>query len=136
MTTPIRIQRSRAKGSRLVSPNGLPIICVSRGTRLGNPFIVGQPCGIFADSGEVLIPALSREQCVEFYLNLADGHLIPEMYPTGHDFMRRWRERIKGMSIAEYVRVHHRGHNVACWCGIDDLCHGDVLLTLANSAAP
>ena len=33
---PVRLQRSRC--ARLVSPNGLPIVCVTRGTRWGNPF--------------------------------------------------------------------------------------------------
>lgn len=38
---PVRIQRSRAKGSKLVSPNSLPVVCVTRGTKWGNPFRIG-----------------------------------------------------------------------------------------------
>ena len=26
-----------------------------------------------------------------------------------------------------------RGHNLACWCGLDEPCHVDVLLRLANT---
>lgn len=37
MTTPVRLVRSRVKGSKLTSPNGLPVVCVTRGTRWGNP---------------------------------------------------------------------------------------------------
>jgi hypothetical protein len=36
--TPIVIQRSRRKGSKLVSPDGLPVVCVSRPSVFGNPF--------------------------------------------------------------------------------------------------
>ena len=36
---PVRIQRSRRKGTRLTSPNCLPVVCVTRGTKWGNPFL-------------------------------------------------------------------------------------------------
>lgn len=26
-----------------------------------------------------------------------------------------------------------RGHDLACWCGLDEFCHVDVLLCLANA---
>jgi hypothetical protein len=45
VNTPVRIQRSRKKGSRLTSPNGLPVVCVSRGTKWGNPWKVGVKYG-------------------------------------------------------------------------------------------
>lgn len=35
---PVRLQRSRRKGARLVSPNGLPILHVTRPGKWGNPF--------------------------------------------------------------------------------------------------
>ena len=35
---PVRLQRKRTKGFKLVSPNELPIVYVGRGTRFGNPF--------------------------------------------------------------------------------------------------
>lgn len=41
MSTPVRIQRSRKKGSRLTSPNGLPVVCVTRPGKWGNPFRSG-----------------------------------------------------------------------------------------------
>lgn len=30
------------------------------------------------------------------------------------------------------VKAQLRGKNVACTCGLDELCHGDTLLELAN----
>lgn len=29
-----------------------------------------------------------------------------------------------------------RGKDLACWCGLNDPCHGDVLLYLANREPP
>lgn len=40
---PVRLQRSRC--ARLVSPNGLEIVVVTRGTRWGNPFRLAQGMG-------------------------------------------------------------------------------------------
>jgi len=37
-THPVRLQLSRQKGARLVSPNGLPIVIVDRRSKWGNPF--------------------------------------------------------------------------------------------------
>ena len=37
---PVRLQRSRRKGATLVSPNGLPVVYVGRGSKWGNPFSV------------------------------------------------------------------------------------------------
>lgn len=29
-----------------------------------------------------------------------------------------------------------RGHNLACWCGLDKDCHGDILLEIVNRPLP
>jgi len=31
------------------------------------------------------------------------------------------------------IREHLAGHDLACWCPLDQPCHADVLLELANS---
>lgn len=123
---PKRIQRKRTTGWRM-PPNAL---YVGRGSRWGNPFIVGAPCGVFPEGtgmcgkAEILIPALSLEQAIEFYRNALTGYLKPEMYPTGH----RYRERIWRYDIW----AHLHGRDLACWCPLDQPCHADVLLELAN----
>jgi hypothetical protein len=33
----------------------------------------------------------------------------------------------------DQVRAALRGKNLACWCPLDQPCHADVLLNLANS---
>lgn len=41
LTEPQRLQRSRKKGAKIASPNGLPVVYVGRGSQWGNPFVVG-----------------------------------------------------------------------------------------------
>lgn len=31
------------------------------------------------------------------------------------------------------IRAELRGKDLACWCPLDEACHGDVLLEIANS---
>lgn len=123
--SPQRIQRSRAPGWR--KPENA--VYVGRGSIWGNPFIVGAPCGIFPKGmgfrgeAETLIPALSLDQCIEFYCSLIDGHLKPEMYPDG----RAFRDLIRHRSVSEL-----RGKDLMCWCPLDRACHADELLKRAN----
>ncbi|WP_336642808.1 DUF4326 domain-containing protein [Microbacterium sp. MMO-113] len=36
----------------------------------------------------------------------------------------------------ERIRAELRGWNLACWCPLDQPCHADVLLELANASTP
>jgi hypothetical protein len=91
---PVRLQRTRKKGAKLVSPNGLPNVYVGRGSVYGNPCT-------FENSGDVH-PAL-RFAC--------------EVVPL-------WPKE---------MLYYLRGQNLACWCPLDQPCHGDILLELANA---
>jgi hypothetical protein len=132
-TVPRRIQRSRAKGWRM-PPN---TVYVGRGSIWGNPFVVGQPSGVFdgkdgrplglRDQVEILIPALTVEQAIEFYRNVLRGYIKPEMFPAGHAF--------RGRIYRHEPRYILRGKDLACWCALDQPCHADVLLELANTGA-
>jgi len=111
MVKPVRIQRSRRKGSKLTSPNGLPVVCVSRGTKWGNPFklsLVQDILGAF-DCGETD----ARKRALEAFGGALRGGDLD-------------------VSVAE-VRRELRGKNLACWCKLTDGCHADVLLEIANS---
>ncbi|WP_160119921.1 DUF4326 domain-containing protein [Rhodovarius lipocyclicus] len=51
---------------------------------------------------------------------------------------RHYREDVAGMSNADraffFDRLKEiRGKNLACWCRLDQECHADVLLELANA---
>ena len=38
-------------------------------------------------------------------------------------------------SLRDEIRSELRGKNLACWCPLDEPCHADVLLRLANEAS-
>lgn len=45
---------------------------------------------------------------------------------------REWVTK-SGVRIDEAAEEHLRGHDLACWCALDQPCHADVLLELANA---
>lgn len=102
---PRRIQLSRRKGFRL-PPNTL---VVSRPGKFGNPIRVGAVARIEID-GSMLDAKVTRAIAKEFFREYFAGVVRSE--PRVLDFLR--------------------GKNLACWCALDQPCHVDVLLELAN----
>lgn len=100
-----RIQRKRTKGWRM--PAGA--VYVGRPTKWGNPFRLGQPnaddCMTCGDRAEAV--AKYRSELVTF----AGGFV--------------------GCTQDE-IRSELRGKDLACWCPLDQPCHADVLLEIAN----
>lgn len=122
--SPRRIQLRRTKGWR--KPTGA--IVVARPTRWGNPFRVGQhaphrhrsgghPYHLYIDSHRVVDAA----QAARLYRSIVTD-------PDNHQFVGHTTP-----TIAEIVE-HLAGHDLACWCPLDQPCHADVLLELANPA--
>jgi len=99
-----RIQLRRTKGWR--KPDGA--IVVARPTRWGNPYRPGADHPWYP-AGQVL---LTREEAVTRYRS----DLINRLLAVTVDDARR--------ELA--------GHDLACWCPLDQPCHADVLLELAN----
>jgi hypothetical protein len=129
MRTPRRVQLSRARGWR--KPPGT--VVVARPSRWGNPFRVGGtymwPAGCDDDDEDGTgwpLPT-SREPGVH-----DDGVRVvrcPDR-ATAVAWYRRW-----AMSAhAEQARRLLAGRDLACWCPVDEPCHADVLLELANRA--
>jgi len=106
---PCRIQRKRTKNFNLqktsLSINGLSVIYVGRGTKWGNHARVG-----FYDTHAGYIE------------NNADAVKAFEL------FMQRNPE------LVDYAIIELAGKNLACWCRLDQCCHADVLLDLANES--
>jgi hypothetical protein len=112
-----RIQRRRAKGYRL--PKNA--VYVGRPTRWGNPFLVTSDTVLDASSigaGVVSIPGQSAEQAVARYRAVALGQRPHPLIGVRLD--------------VDLIREQLAGKNLACWCPLDQPCHADVLLELAN----
>lgn len=111
---PERIQMSRQRPWRAEHPDA---VIVARPSKWGNPYRVGDE---FAWMGAYPVlgieEPLTREDAVDlFRAAIVHGHL-----PCTEDDVRR--------ELA--------GRDLACWCPLDQPCHADVLLELANPASP
>jgi hypothetical protein len=128
MSRPKRIQRQRTKGWRM--PDGA--IYVGRPTMWGNPYAVGGGVVITADRGDDrgLTAELdgrlgiTAEQAVAGFLDLMQLRLAVPPYNDDwdDDYQGKWTSDVAALA----------GHDLACWCPLDQPCHADVLLKLAN----
>lgn len=125
---PQRIQLRRTKGWR--KPDGA--IVVSRPSKWGNPFKVGEPYFVI--------------DLVEYRRgkSLADAEWRGFTAKDAVECFERWFKNqvgASGFSMAEEARVELAGHDLACWCPLVDAkgdrapCHADVLLRIANGTA-
>lgn len=108
---PRRIQLSRKKGWRLPANT----IVVARPGRWGNPFRVGS----------TLTQVSGTEQGRTF-------EVTPEIA------VRMFRELVTsdspaGEATRSAAKTELRGKHLACWCPLDQPCHADVLLEIANA---
>lgn len=135
---PKRIQLQRRKGWRL--PDGA--VVVARPSRWGNPFPVGAPglqwhgrvrgggvlnYGLGGDAWEDLpvegcgltpLQAVALYRCaLEAILTDLPGDLAEDLADVAEN-----------RALVESLR----GHDLACWCPLDQPCHADVLLEVAN----
>ncbi|AMS02813.1 hypothetical protein SEA_YEEZY_68 [Gordonia phage Yeezy] len=147
MTAPQRIQRRRTKGWRM--PEGA--VYVGRPTRWGNPFALGSPSGLVREPAVdhpghdweyegrisaagmrhdyhhadgtftvVNVRAMTAAESVECY----------RAYVSGGGWPIDWKP-FSAPSLEE-IRTKLRGRDLVCWCPLDQPCHADVLLELAN----
>lgn len=104
---PIRIQRKRTKGWVLPANT----VCVTRPGPWGNPFSVSPTAspGSKVSSWEYIAVPTLKDAIECFRIAITE---TPEIFPP----------------LSEL-----RGKNLACWCPLDQPCHADVLLELANT---
>ena len=114
--TPRRIQLRRTKGWRL-PPN---TVVVARPSKWGNPFTTAraQEMG-YARTGNV------RGFVVEVFRNWITPGPGSDRWWMGPESDSRKAAMRAGLADL-------RGKNLACWCPLDQPCHADVLLELAN----
>lgn len=126
MTTPVRLQLSRAKGFSLqalsIATNGLTAVNCARPSKWGNPFKMAGGLEMFA-----------RQAAIDAYRRLLTEppsrlrHLILRI-TSGNNGRGEYAVSIMKRSLPEL-----RDKNLACWCFLDQPCHCDVLLELANA---
>lgn len=139
MTGPVRIQRSRAKGWQM-PPN---TVYVGRPSKWGNPFNFR--------ASEYCWAALSfgcrgdRRGRIEASVRAFRDWIDPPHGRRTLSFEEQPKLGCgdKAMDLGppvkageapslEDIRAELRGKNLACWCPLDQPCHADVLLEIAN----
>ena len=99
---PRRIQRKREKGWRMPENT----VYVGRPGKFGNPFDTARE---FARMHEV-----TREEAVDVILTVGDD------------------DKVHKVASRPVIKKELRGKDLACWCDLDQECHADVLLKIAN----
>jgi hypothetical protein len=118
---PKRIQRKRTKGWRM--PGGA--IYVGRPGKWGNPFVIGgyymkgDPDIHYRAPFRFVFTQTTKEYADDRYTRIDTPEQALEWF--------RWY-------IEKYPKQLNelRGKDLACWCRLDEPCHADVLLELAN----
>ena len=115
---PERIQRKREKGWKM--PEGA--IYVGRPSKWGNPFQVNAPVSSVDRRWHYLKHALGTGAETFSSITPLDSQVVVDAYTW-------W--------IIEHPHLmcslpDLRDHDLVCWCPLDQPCHADVLLELAN----
>jgi len=118
---PSRIQRKRTLGWRM--PEGA--LYVGRPTRWANPFKVERTDAASRHYGEWFVGDgmgvmfwATREEAAGCAVRAYRSELVRGVLPV---------------STADAHR-HLRGRDLACWCPLDQPCHADLLLAVANAS--
>ena len=109
---PVRVQLRRTKGWRMP----LNTVSVARPGKWGNPHKVGVS---LAPNGDGTYRFMTAADAVARYRD---------------EYLPYWTNaeaRCAGALALDLAEL--RGKNLACWCPLDQPCHADVLLKLANA---
>jgi hypothetical protein len=101
---PVRIQRKRTKGWRMPEST----VYVGRPSAFGNPYYISEDCQ---------------------HISWFRADLLKESAAKAPTSDHPWGQRFWKMSR---LLPTLRGKNLACWCALDQPCHADVLLEIAN----
>lgn len=122
--SPQRIQLQRKKGWR--KPEGA--IVVARPTKWGNPFTMAALRAVEQELGMPPRPDSEiRAGLVEMFRSVVI--LGPDSACWNLSNFEAVLDICAGLDAGEL-----RGRDLACWCPLDQPCHGDVLLELGNPA--
>lgn len=113
---PQRIQLRRTKGWRMPENT----VVVARPTKLGNPFTIEKAIA----SGYA-----KADTAQAFVVDVFRDWLTPS--PHQEHWWQGPESDQRRSEIRDTLRSL-RGKNLACWCPLNQPCHADVLLELAN----
>lgn len=121
---PSRIQRKRTKGWRMPENTA----CVDRSTPFGNPFPIAE--GTSSSMGQTKkIWRVGTWECPELWFR----DTKQEAADLSVKAFRAWIAEPRQETLREKARLVLRGKNLACFCPLDQSCHADVLLEIANA---
>ena len=125
---PNRIQLRRTHGWR--KPAGT--IVVARPTRWGNPFRIDDLADLIehyeiSHNGDApprgALRGQAQRMAVSWFADMVTTRIPRQVWPKAAHHYPSTDEIIAALT----------GHDLACWCPLDQPCHADVLLELANS---
>jgi len=101
--------------------NNRTAVNVARPSKWGNPYKVGVPvqsqCGI----NTAILAGIGRDEWTE------NRPTTNEMAVTLYRHALQQGRINRGHALTEL-----RGRNLACWCKKNEMCHADILLSMAN----
>lgn len=116
MTTPIRIQRKRSKGWRKPENTVYVGRAGKANSKWGNPYKIGA--------------RYNAPWCTPQAGIVSDAACAKELY---RQYITYFIEQdVPGAKQVRMALQELRGKDLVCWCPLDQPCHADVLLELAN----
>lgn len=132
MSAPKRIQRKRTLGWRMPENT----VYVGRPSKWGNPFRIYHDHHLIGPGWTVARATwrhIPSAECVNAYVSSSElmGPIVTVR--IFRDLMEL-RARDERGHLYDWLRPL-TGHDLACWCPLDQPCHADVLLEIANGGA-
>ncbi|MRX31865.1 DUF4326 domain-containing protein [Aminobacter sp. MDW-2] len=130
--TPVRVQLSRKKGWKMPENT----VNVARPNRWGNDWKVGST--MFDPATSQFRTCETVEDAIQAFRNSVDWDPDAKttLPTTEGGTLEIWGGFGPYHRNRKTIRAELAGKNLACWCRLDQPCHADVLLELANSPAP
>lgn len=98
-------------------------VYVGRPTKFGNPWTIES-----ALKSKLFKPEECAEVCAEEF----EAWLSGDEEQSYNENLGVWK-KLEGRRAELLQSIHElHGKNLACWCPLDQPCHADVLLRLAN----
>lgn len=105
-------------------------------TKWANPFVIGGTYMWLTGEAELTWPIPTFRDPGEYEHGIRVVRL--EDWTTAMEWFRRWATTCTTSPQSGYQRealAELAGCDLACWCPLDQPCHADVLLDLANGGA-